>query len=56
MGVLGWPPAIAWAATIPEIRLAARGRFGRGAERAPDAAVLAALMAAFPDDLDTGDL
>jgi Phage tail assembly chaperone protein, TAC len=52
--VLGWTPDAAWRATIPEIRAAAAGRFGPARAAAPDHAMLAALMAAFPDDDSTG--
>ncbi len=50
MGVLGWPPEQAWGATLPELRLAAEGRYGKAQSReATRRAALAALIAAFPD-------
>ncbi len=50
MGVLGWPPAVAWSATAREVRLALDGRMGRAGHATMDAALLAQMMAAWPDE------
>ena len=54
LGVLGWAPRAVWAATIPDIRHAIEGRLGRTRGLPPDAAAIAALMAAFPDTVPQG--
>jgi uncharacterized phage protein (TIGR02216 family) len=55
MGVLGWPPQAAWAATPREVALAIAGRMGRAPSRAMDGAGLEALMQAYPDKPSTSD-
>jgi uncharacterized phage protein (TIGR02216 family) len=49
LGVLGWPPHAAWAATPREVALAISGRMGRASRQAMDGAKLDALMQAYPD-------
>ncbi|MGL4729375.1 MAG: phage tail assembly chaperone [Bosea sp. (in: a-proteobacteria)] len=49
MGVLGWPPQAAWAATPREVELAISGRLGRKASQGMDGTRLDELMADFPD-------
>jgi uncharacterized phage protein (TIGR02216 family) len=49
MGVLGWPPQAAWAATPREVALAIAGRMGRDLAKPMAAAELTALMQAYPD-------
>jgi Phage tail assembly chaperone protein, TAC len=49
MGVLGWSPQAAWAATPREVELAITGRLGRRATQMMDGARLNELMADFPD-------
>lgn len=49
LGVLGWPPDLAWRATPRELALAARGRLGPGPAPAATSADLRRLMQAFPD-------
>jgi uncharacterized phage protein (TIGR02216 family) len=49
LGVLGWPPQAAWAATPREVALAIAGRMGRGPAQPLDGVGLAALMKAYPD-------
>lgn len=48
LGVLRWPPDTVWGATPRELALAAHS-FSTQQTAPPDAGVLAALMAAFPD-------
>jgi uncharacterized phage protein (TIGR02216 family) len=55
LGVLGWPPGAAWAATPREVALAIAGRKGRAPSQAIDGAGLEALMRAYPDALRTED-
>jgi uncharacterized phage protein (TIGR02216 family) len=50
MGVLGWPPHMAWAATPREVELALNGRFGRQASQALNGDALEALMQEWPDE------
>jgi uncharacterized phage protein (TIGR02216 family) len=52
MGVLGWPPHVAWAATPREVALALNGRFGRQ-RPVMDSAALQELMEQWPDE-ETG--
>jgi uncharacterized phage protein (TIGR02216 family) len=49
MGTLGWSPQTAWATTLPELRLAYEGRYGRTSSNQPGRAALSALIVAFPD-------
>jgi uncharacterized phage protein (TIGR02216 family) len=49
LGVLGWPPQAAWAATPREVALAIAGRMGRNPSPPLDGAGLQALMQTYPD-------
>jgi hypothetical protein len=49
MGVLGWTPSAAWAATPREAATALGGRLGRAAPTPMDGTRLGELMDAFPD-------
>ena len=49
MGVLGWPPHVAWAATPREVALALDGRYGRQKSQIMDGAALVELMQDWPD-------
>jgi uncharacterized phage protein (TIGR02216 family) len=50
LGLLGWPPAVFWAASPREIAAALRAHGPAGTAQAPGRSVIEALMAAHPDD------
>ena len=49
MGVLGWPPHVAWAATPREVSMALNGRYGQRQGQAMNGAALNELMQDWPD-------